>query len=53
MASCRVSKNATTTYVNSSNMYDFTEHGKNYLGKYKINFFGDLVNIYSQGLAQK
>lgn len=53
MASCRASKNATTTYINSLNMHDFSENGKNYLGKIKMNFFGDNINIYGQGLAQK
>lgn len=34
-------------------MHDFSENGKNYLGKIKMNFFGDNINIYGQGLAQK
>ena len=43
------SNNTTTTFLASLNPNHFVENGLGYLGKVKVNFMGNIVNIYGPG----
>ena len=49
MSAKLISNNTTTTFLASLYHNHFVENGLGYLGKIKINFIGNIVNIYGPG----
>ena len=52
MSAKLISSKTTTTFLASLYHNEFVENGLGYLGKIKINFIGNIVNIYGPGFKK-
>ena len=50
MSAKLTSSNTATTFIVSLLQNNFTENSDDYLGKIKVNFMGNIANIYGPGL---
>jgi hypothetical protein len=49
MSAKMISSKPRSTFIISSDKYDFDENSKNYLGKIKSNLLGNILNIFGKG----
>ncbi len=51
MSAKKTSSKPTSTFIISTNRYNFEENSEYYVGKMKSNLLGDIMNIFGPGLS--